>query len=368
MNVLRDWFHRYFSDPQVVSLVIVLIICFTVILLMGSHLAPVLTAIVVAYLLLGLTKPLERVGVPNSISLLIVYAFFITLMIIFLAYVIPELIRQINGFFSVNFGKLVLQLSDTLKEFLQEVSKRFPGFGEKDISKVFREISANSATYGKEVVQSVFSVGAFNTAFQAAVFIFMMPFLVFFFLKDKDQILAWMKSYYPKNIELTNTVWKELDEQIANYIRGKVFEILLVWVATYIAFLLFDMPAPLLLAAMVGFSVLIPYVGMIVVTIPIVLIAYFTYQDAGSLTVNFWWVIGSYAVIQAIDGIVIVPLLFSEVVKLHPIAIVIAVLFFGAIWGFWGVFFAIPLASLVQAVLRAWPRAKPIMTASAEKE
>ena len=49
------------------------------------------------------------------------------------------------------------------------------------------------------------------------------------------------------------------------------------------------------------------------------------------------------------------PRLFSEVVNLHPVAIIVSVLFFGGLWGIWGVFFAIPLATLVQAVIVAWP-------------
>jgi putative permease len=61
--------------------------------------------------------------------------------------------------------------------------------------------------------------------------------------------------------------------------------------------------------------------------------------------------------IQALDGNVLVPLLFSEAVNLHPIAIIVAVLFFGGIWGVWGVFFAIPLATLISAVVTAWPTA-----------
>ena len=64
----------------------------------------------------------------------------------------------------------------------------------------------------------------------------------------------------------------------------------------------------------------------------------------------------AYTVIQALDGNVLVPLLFSEAVDLHPVAIILAILFFGGLWGFWGVFFAIPLAALVKAVIDAWPR------------
>ena len=70
---------------------------------------------------------------------------------------------------------------------------------------------------------------------------------------------------------------------------------------------------------------------------------------------DFFYLLGVYAIIQALDGNVLVPLLFSEAVNLHPVAIILAVLAFGGVWGFWGVFFAIPLATLVKAVLYAWP-------------
>jgi putative permease len=109
-----------------------------------------------------------------------------------------------------------------------------------------------------------------------------------------------------------------------------------------------------LLATLVGLSVIIPYIGATVVTIPVALVAYFQW----GWSAQFAWLLIAYLVIQVLDGNVLVPLLFSEAVNLHPIAIIVAVLFFGGLWGFWGVFFAIPLATLVQAVIRAWPRAR----------
>jgi len=66
----------------------------------------------------------------------------------------------------------------------------------------------------------------------------------------------------------------------------------------------------------------------------------------------------AYAIICLLDANLLVPSLFSEAVDLHPIAIIVAILFFGGLWGFWGVFFAIPLASLVQAIVHAWPQRK----------
>jgi putative permease len=105
---------------------------------------------------------------------------------------------------------------------------------------------------------------------------------------------------------------------------------------------------------LVGLSVLIPYIGATLVTIPVLLVGYLQW----GISNDFAWLIGLYAVIQIIDGNILVPLLFSEVVNLHPVAIVVAVLIFGGIWGFWGLFFAIPLATLVKAIYNAWPRAE----------
>ena len=105
---------------------------------------------------------------------------------------------------------------------------------------------------------------------------------------------------------------------------------------------------------LVGLSVVIPYIGATLVTIPVLLIAWFQW----GWTSDFGWLALTYFVIQALDGNVLVPLLFSEVVNLHPVAIMVAILVFGGFWGFWGVFFAIPLATLVQAILVAWPRPK----------
>ena len=92
---------------------------------------------------------------------------------------------------------------------------------------------------------------------------------------------------------------------------------------------------------------------ILLIGIPVALVAYFQF----GLQAGFYYALVGYGIIQFLDGNVLVPLLFSEVVDLHPVAIITAILFFGGIWGFWGVFFAIPLATAIQAILRAWPSA-----------
>ena len=93
-----------------------------------------------------------------------------------------------------------------------------------------------------------------------------------------------------------------------------------------------------------------PYIGAAVVTIPVIFVGLAQW----GVSPEFWYAMIAYGIVQALDGNLLVPLLFSEAVDLNPVYIIIAVLFFGGLWGFWGVFFAIPLAALVKAVLAAW--------------
>jgi putative permease len=143
-----------------------------------------------------------------------------------------------------------------------------------------------------------------------------------------------------------------MNVQFANYVRGKVVEIVIVGGFTYIGFIYMGLNYGALLAILVGLSVVIPYIGAVLVTIPVMMIALFQF----GFQEEFYYVMLVFLVIQVVDGNVLVPLLFSEVVNLHPVVIIISVLFFGGVWGVWGVFFAIPLATLVKAVFTAWPR------------
>jgi len=219
----------------------------------------------------------------------------------------------------------------------------------QEISRVIRqEITAFGQTLVTVSLSSVVGV------ITIMIFLVLMPLLVFFFLKDKELITSWFVSFLPDDRSFAKAVWDDMDRQVANYVRGKFWEIIIVWSVSLVAFTLFGLQYAMLLAVLVGLSVIIPYIGAAVVTLPVLLIAWFQWGWGP----EFIWLAVTYGVIQALDGNVLVPMLFSEVVNLHPVAIVVAILLFGGFWGFWGVFFAIPLATLVQAVLTAWPAVK----------
>jgi putative permease len=346
MQVLTNWFKRYFSDPQVVSLALLLIIGLVVILTMGDMLAPVLASVVVAYLLEGLVAGFQRFHLPRLPAVIWVFSLFMLFLALILFWLMPLLSRQVS--------ELVQQLPAIIgagQQALMRLPERYPELvSPEQIQEVMGIIRVEIAAFGQRVVSM--SLASVVGVITLAVYLILMPLLVFFFLKDKVLILAWVAQFLPRHRSIANKVWGDVDRQIGNYVRGKFWEIIIIWAASFITFSFLRLDYALLLAVLVGLSVIIPYVGAAVVTFPVLIIAWFQW----GWTSDFFWLAGAYFVIQALDGNVLVPLLFSEVVNLHPIAIIVAILVFGGIWGFWGVFFAIPLATLVQAVIKSWPK------------
>jgi putative permease len=349
LDVIRGWYRRNFSDPQAVILAILLIVGFSVVLLLGDLLAPVLVALILAYLLEGVVNALERWGMPRLAAVTVVVLGSIVLAVVILLGLAPVLSRQV-----ADLLREIPGMVGEGRQALMGLPERYPTlFTEAQVRRLISSLQTQLANFGSAALSM--SLAQAVSVFTFLIYLILVPLLVFFMLKDKDRILAWARHFLPRRRELTYQVWEEVNLKIGNYIRGKVAEIAIVWVVTYATFALMGLNYSLLLSFLVGISVIVPYVGAISATIPVAFIAYFQWGFAA----DFWWILLVYQIIQLLDGNVLVPVLFSEVVNLHPVAIIVAVLFFGGLWGVWGVFFAIPLATLVQAVLNAWPRVQP---------
>ncbi|MBX9706143.1 MAG: AI-2E family transporter, partial [Gammaproteobacteria bacterium] len=163
--------------------------------------------------------------------------------------------------------------------------------------------------------------------------------------------VKWCSQFAPRKRSALNKVWVELNRQIGNYVRGKVVEAIIVGLASYVGFLLLGLEYSALLAVGVGLAVFVPYVGAVLATIPVVIVGLLQW----GITAHFWYLLIVYTVINTLDGTVLTAILYSNTNALHPAVIIIATLVFGGIWGFWGVFFAIPLASLLKALMAHWP-------------
>ncbi|MBL1143062.1 MAG: AI-2E family transporter [Proteobacteria bacterium] len=342
---ISRWYRRYFTDPQASLLVVLLVVSVAILMTMGKMLAPLFAALVIAYLLEGAVFKLEKKKMPRNGAVYLVYILFVAFMMFILLILLPRLSRQVSQFF-----KEVPDMISNGQALLLRLPEQYPEMISVEyVEELIYTIQGGLSDLGQNVLSiSVASIPAIITIL---VYLVLVPLMIFFFLKDKGIILEWMGRFLPKERQLVNEIWIEMDGQIGNYVRGKSNEILIVGSVAYIVFVIFGLNYASLLAMLVGLSVLIPYIGAAVVTLPIAFVAYFQW----GLETDFIWLLVCYGVIQFLDGNVLVPILFSEAVNLHPVAIIVAILVFGGLWGFWGVFFAIPLATLVKALINVWP-------------
>ncbi|AXU94062.1 MAG TPA: AI-2E family transporter [Erwinia persicina] len=345
LELLMQWYRRRFSDPQAIALLAILLAAFCILFFFNGLLAPLLVALVLAYLLEWPTVRLERLGCSRTWAVTLVLIVFATLLLVLMLVVVPVAWQQ-----GINLTHELPTMLTRLYQYAMRLPDRFPtlmGAGIIDI--VVENLRSRLSGLGDQLVK--YSLASLVGLMTLAIYLVLVPLMVFFLLKDKEQMLNAIRRVLPRNRGLAGQVWVEMNQQVSNYIRGKVLEMVVVGVVSWVGFLAIGMNYALLLAVLVGVSVLIPYIGAMVVTIPVMGVGLGQWGLSG----DFWTMMVVYLVIQALDGNILVPVLFSEAVNLHPLVIILSVVIFGGLWGFWGVFFAIPLATLVKAVVHAWP-------------
>lgn len=345
-QVFKKWQEQYFNNEETVLLALMLVVLLAVATTLGAVLGPVFTAMILAFLLQGLVNSLSRRGVSLGLAITIAFTLFFVGFVSVLVVLIPIVGRQTSLF----IGELPNMLG-RIRDLLVSLPEKYAEYVSPEQFQIIVARASEEVAGLAEQILSL-SISSFPGLFGILLYLFLVPMLVFFMLKDKDILIGFVTKLLPRERNVMTTIWTEMDIQFANYVRGKAIEILIVGATSYVAFLILGLNYAALLALLVGLSVLIPYIGATAVTLPVLLVGYMQW----GYSAEFFWLFVVYGFIQFLDGNLLVPLLFSEVVNLHPVAIIVAVLFFGGIWGFWGVFFAIPLATLVKAIYNAWPR------------
>ncbi|MGL1957431.1 MAG: AI-2E family transporter [Colwellia sp.] len=345
IKLFKEWYIRKFSDPHAVTLVVILFCCFLFIALFSSLLMPVFVALAIAFLLDLPVNKLIQLNFSRNTATITVVSVFVGVALVAILGLMPIIWQQ-----SSNLLQEVPHMISEGQIYLLTLPEKYPEVIQASQIETFISlVKEKLLEWGQLALKA--SLNSISDIVALMIYFILVPLMVFFFLKDKASLLTGFKGFLPAERRMAIQVGQEMNQQILNYIRGKIIEILIVGVSTTIAFIFLGLHYPVLLGVLVGLSVLVPYVGATIVTFPVLLVALFQWGFSNELG----YVMLAYGVIQAIDGNVIVPLLFSEAVNLHPVIIIIAVIFFGGLWGFWGVFFAIPLATLVKAVINAWP-------------
>ncbi|MFV0277618.1 MAG: AI-2E family transporter [Parahaliea sp.] len=345
LEIFEKWYRRYLFEEESVLLLVLLTVAVLLLMTIGDILTPILAAIVLAYLMQGMAVRLQQFGMPQWLGVTIAFVVFMGVFFGFIFGLLPMSWRQLLAL----AGEMPRRLEQG-RQLLELFPARYPELiSQEQVNEVMTIAQRELAGFGQMLVTR--SITTIPSVLTLLVYVILIPVMVYFFLKDREQILAWCGRFLPRERPLLRRNWAEMDVQVANYARGKVLEILIVGAVSYVSFVWMGLNYAALLGLLVGLSVIIPFIGATLVTLPVMMVAYFQW----GLTSEFYYLMLVYLIIQVLDGNVLVPLLFSEAVNLHPVAIIVAVLFFGGIWGLWGVFFAIPLATLIKAIINAWP-------------
>ena len=347
LDELNKLLKKIFSNEETIVFSLAILLFFVVIAYFGSILTPFLISVVVAYLLVGLQKKIQSYNVSQNTSLIITFSIFIISGATLVVWLVPLLYIQLQAFILD-----VPNLFNNFLDFMSDLPAKFPELvSSEQIAIFFQAVSEEISVIAQNIVKS--SISGIQSTITILLYIILFPILVFFFLFDRKNIIDGMLKVIPGKREMFSNVWTEMDIQLSNYVRGKTIEIFIVGIVAAIIFSSLGLKYSALLSVLVGLSVIIPYVGAFLVTIPVVIVGLLQF----GLGTQFYLLVGLYLLLQALDGNLLVPLIFSETVKLHPVVIIFAVFIFGSMFGFWGVFFSIPIATFIKAVWNAWPSA-----------
>ena len=345
LNELNKVLKKIFSNEETIVFSLGILLFFIIISYFGSILTPFLISLVVAYLLVGLQKKIQSYNVGENVSLIITFSIFIITGAALIVWLVPLLYIQLQAFVLD-----VPNLFNNFLDFMSDLPAKFPELvSSEQIAVFFQAVSEEISVIAQNIVKS--SISGIQSTITILLYIILFPILVFFFLFDRKNIINGALKIIPGKREMFSNVWSEMDIQLSNYVRGKTIEIFIVGIVAAIIFSSLGLKYSALLSVLVGLSVIIPYVGAFLVTIPVVIVGLLQF----GLGTQFYLLVGLYLLLQALDGNLLVPLIFSETVKLHPVVIILAVFIFGSMFGFWGVFFSIPIATFIKAVWNAWP-------------
>src|SRR3989338_11396558 len=343
---ISTWFRRNFSDPATVGLFFTVLFVLLFLEFFGHFFMPVIISVILTYLLLSVVRLLERWHFPHFLAVNIVFVVFVGLVIFGLVVVLPISVRQLQN--------LVTEFPNAFTQSHQWLTKMMANYPAIFADPRFQQTIAfmqNEFSHAGQITLK-YTWRLIPNLITAVLYFILVPLLLYFFLKDSEKIVNWFMQFLPKNRSLVSDVWQDVNEKIGCYVRGRVIEVIVVSFVTSVTFAVLGMKYATLLGVLVGLSVIIPYIGAVVVTIPVCIIALMQW----GIEPYFIYLIVAYTAIILLDANVLVPLLFSETMDLHPIVIILSVLVFGEIWGFWGVFFAIPLATVADVLLRRWPK------------
>ncbi len=391
ISIFRAWYRRNFSAPGTVELALLLAACFILVYWFMWLFGPIIVALCLAYCLDWAVRFLERrFHLKRKWAAALTMLAFIGIAAGIVVFLAPRVVNQGTEFYNnimlygqdtaqqaeeapaaqqgqqdaavpENSGQAYADTFDAavaqkLYTFVEPLPDPWPSMLTPQTLKNYVHsarvfIMANLASIlKKQIMPSVVN------AMSWAVYMIIVPIFMFLMLANKQALQRRVVKYLlPSNTVLIKVLWPKLNSQLESYINGSLMHIAISALANCLLFWAFGLNYGTLLGVCMGFSVVIPYVGAVLVGVPVLLIAAVQFGFVPFLG----WFLAAWLVLQLADSYALTPLLFSKTMDLDAFSILLSIMVFGTLWGFWGVFFSIPLARFIATLITQWPRQEP---------
>ncbi|ADE31784.1 Predicted permease [Streptococcus suis GZ1] len=354
------WFFRLFLNSQAVTFLLVTLLTFLTIFIfskisflfrpIGSFLEIVLLPMILTGLLYYLLNPMvdwmEKHKISRTVGISILFVLISLLIIWGLAVAIPSIQEQVTSF-AQNLPSNIQKIEGQVTGLLQD--QRFEQFRPtalEMLNKVNDQIVAYAQKFSSSAVN--WASNLISTASQIIVAILIMPFILFYLLRDGQYLNKHITQYLPtKWREPIGTVLSDVNGQLSNYVRGQVTVAIIVALMFSVMFSIIGLSYPITLGVMAGFLNLIPYLGSFLAMIPAVILGLI----AGPIMLIKVLVV--FMIEQTIEGRFVTPLIIGSSLSIHPITILFVLLTAGQMYGVPGVLLGIPIYASIKVLVKA---------------
>ncbi len=338
---------------KILSFVILLLVLFYILTLFSNFFAivfgairtalvPVALAWLLSLILYPVVRFFEKQGIrPRALTVLVIYLIIFGFIALIALFLMPPVVAQIEYFFAVDYPNIMTYFSNTIRDefiFGVEVYDLFMG-------------AVGSSTVIERSIENLFANLALllPTTLVGVIIVFaILPILLLFYLLDYERFNEILQNLIPTNQKgkLVN-VFKRLNTTVGAYVRGQLVLMISIGTVATVVYRVIGLEYYYLFGILVGFLTVIPYFGIIISMIPILAYAYIT-KDVGP---NPLFIIGIHFVLQFIEGNIFQPIIMGRQIRIHPIVIIVSILFFGSLFGLIGIIFAAPLAATARVLL-----------------
>ncbi len=304
-------------------------------------LTPVIVSVLLAYLLDPIVTRMESMGLHRVLAILIVFAAIGLVLYFVLRLLLPMITHQVSQIVDAAHDNRLQQFVAQQRALL---ASKFPILQNPEID---QRISQRMTAFLEGFVTKTIAI--VGSMFSAITTIVVIPFFIFFLLKDAREMRKVLIAMVPNRyFEMACILLYKTSLQLGRYIRGQLIVAAAVGTLCTLALYLLDVPYFLFIGAVAGLANMIPYFGPIVGGIPAVIVGFL---DQGTFSIVLAIVI-AFASIQLLENVLISPFVVARSVNLHPLVVILVILAGGSFMGIMGMLLAVPVASIIKVTVQ----------------